>query len=781
VNKITRIRDSWVLAWQDARIQTQFALLLTVLSLPFFLLISWSAREEENLAETRSKIQAEALARLAAARLDDQVHQVDQLLVTATSGISARPEDRERNDLALRKLRPFVPEFVDNLAIWDPHGNNVGTMDTNLRTSPFNIADRSYFRKAILTGDLVIEAPLVSRLDHEFIAQFARPLYDDLGQLVGVVTATVRLRRLELFLDGTEGLPPDSLVSVVDALGTVLVRSIDPDNSIGKRLPDVAGIQDAFSIGHGSRELDSLDGVPRFGGYRRTRFAPWMVFIGLPLENATAPIRAQFYRRLIYGACFIALAALVAVWLGRRVSGPLVRLTEDARRFAEGDLLHRSTAMGGCEVNGLARALNQMAQSLEARTNEVTRHQAWLQSITDAVPALIGYVDREDRYRFANRRYQMLGLDPEKIIGELASDVLPAESYREARPYALRALEGESVTFEYQRSAHGKMRDVVATYLPDFGPDGQVEGFFILNQDITDQKVIIRALANSEERLRMITDNIPALVCLIDRNHFFRFNNRTYEKWLRRPLEEVTGHSVREVYGNEIYATLAPYIARALGGERVKFETEFLGFDGKSHCSRGVYVPHIESDGSVSEIYGLITDVTSIKRAEEQMRQLAQFDTLTELANRHQMNERLTAALKLPDNFAVMFLDIDRFKRINDTMGHEAGDEVLKEVARRIQQSVRPTDLAARLAGDEFVVLLEGLNGSAEAQFVARKILNAIQQPFGIKGFYEIVTTSIGVAVRRASDTDGKELLRRADQALYAAKAAGRNCFQVVA
>jgi diguanylate cyclase (GGDEF)-like protein len=225
---------------------------------------------------------------------------------------------------------------------------------------------------------------------------------------------------------------------------------------------------------------------------------------------------------------------------------------------------------------------------------------------------------------------------------------------------------------------------------------------------------------------------------------------------LRRPLDEITGHSVREVYGNETYATLAPYIARALGGERVKFETEFAGYDGKRHFSRGVYVPHVESDGSVSEIYGLITDVTSIKMAEEQMRHLAQFDSLTGLANRHQM-------------------------RVNDTMGHEAGDEVLKEVARRIQQSVRPTDLAARLAGDEFVVLLEGLNGDAEAQFVARKILNSIQQPFGIKGFYQTVTTSIGVAVRRPSDTDGKELLRRADQALYAAKGAGRNCFQVVA
>jgi diguanylate cyclase (GGDEF)-like protein len=195
-------------------------------------------------------------------------------------------------------------------------------------------------------------------------------------------------------------------------------------------------------------------------------------------------------------------------------------------------------------------------------------------------------------------------------------------------------------------------------------------------------------------------------------------------------------------------------------------------------------VPDFDEAGEkVVGMYGMIHDITATKEASQHMTRLANFDTLTGLANRLQFNESLQNALddvsRCVDPMALMFLDIDHFKQVNDRHGHPTGDALLKEFAMRLSESVRPTDLVARLSGDEFVVLLRGLHSDEEPQFIARKILAAVQKPFTIDERFMQVSASIGIAMRRGPDESASRLMKRADEALYEAKGAGRNNFQM--
>lgn len=188
-------------------------------------------------------------------------------------------------------------------------------------------------------------------------------------------------------------------------------------------------------------------------------------------------------------------------------------------------------------------------------------------------------------------------------------------------------------------------------------------------------------------------------------------------------------------------------------------------------------------DGSVRGLYALSTDVTEHRRLERQLAELARTDALTGLPNRYSFDEQLAAVIKRAQRAhsaaALLFLDVDRFKLVNDSHGHGVGDEVLREFARRLLGLVRGTDFVGRLAGDEFVVVLEGLHAAAEAEAVAGKIIEAVNRPFATSIGALAIGTSIGIALHPGDELRGDELLGRADQALYLAKGGGRNRYRL--
>ncbi|MET0620761.1 MAG: EAL domain-containing protein [Thermoanaerobaculia bacterium] len=188
-------------------------------------------------------------------------------------------------------------------------------------------------------------------------------------------------------------------------------------------------------------------------------------------------------------------------------------------------------------------------------------------------------------------------------------------------------------------------------------------------------------------------------------------------------------------------------------------------------------------DGRLSVIEGTTIDITERKRAEEQVKHLAFHDPLTNLPNRLLFSDRLTLAVaqahRHNQRLAVLFLDLDRFKVINDSLGHSVGDELLRQVAERIQEYVRDGDTVARHGGDEFTLLVPGISAEEDAAKIARKICEAIHDPFWIDGRELFVTTSMGVAVYPSDGHDAETLVRNADSAMYRAKEQGRDNYQL--
>ena len=296
-------------------------------------------------------------------------------------------------------------------------------------------------------------------------------------------------------------------------------------------------------------------------------------------------------------------------------------------------------------------------------------------------------------------------------------------------------------------------------------------------------------LAQSRDEFRTLVENVPGVVfrCQIDAPWGVIHISPNIRALTGAAPEEFV--SARVAFGDfivaEDFAAIEEAIATALR-ERTSYEVEYRmrSRDGQtSWVSERGHV-YIDGDGQPQWLDGVIIDVTERKEAEEAIRNLAFVDTLTNLPNRRFLLDRLRQGLansrRHGNHGALLFIDLDHFKSINDTYGHEAGDKLLCEVARRLRQSVREGDTVARLGGDEFVVMLEDLGASGHeacerGAAIGDKILAALNEPFDIDGDQHHTTPSIGVTCFGSADERAEDLLRRADAAMYRAKAAGRN------
>ena len=371
-------------------------------------------------------------------------------------------------------------------------------------------------------------------------------------------------------------------------------------------------------------------------------------------------------------------------------------------------------------------------------------------------------------------------------VKAVRAQVHPAD-VRAVRAAMRAVVRGETETYELEhriRSLDERWIWINSTgRVTERGPDGRALRLSGIDEDVSLRKAAEAVAQNSLRKLHTIANSLPALIAHIDTEQRYRFLNAQFGRVFGLDIGATLGRTMREVRGETAYACLAPHAEAALRGEKVSFVYADQ-VRGSVHHYQSNYIPDIDSAGTVIGFHAMTFDITELQETQARLELLARVDTLTGLANRRQFDERMAQAMgrarRTLQPMAVMYLDIDHFKSINDSLGHAVGDAVLCEFARRLEACVRTTDTVARLAGDEFVILLEGIEGSAEAGQIAAKVVACIRPPFDMAAVPLAVTASVGVATYEGAVQTAAEMLALADRALYRAKKRGRDCYALV-
>ncbi|WP_206047223.1 EAL domain-containing protein, partial [Noviherbaspirillum denitrificans] len=328
--------------------------------------------------------------------------------------------------------------------------------------------------------------------------------------------------------------------------------------------------------------------------------------------------------------------------------------------------------------------------------------------------------------------------------------------------------------------ADGSSRFVSARGQPQRDAGGQVVRMVGTVQDITDAKRAEASLRDAEERYRKVVELSPDAI-LVQQDGVFVYANPAALRLLRAArTEDIVGKPMFDFLHPEYHALARQRISRLQRGDTLGAAEEKLLRLDRSVVDVEVSSSPFRHAGHFASLY-IMRDITERKKTAEQMAYLAHYDSLTGLPNRILFHQRLEHALMIAErpgrSLEVLFLDLDRFKLINDTLGHATGDLVLKEAASRLQSILRESDTVARLGGDEFVVLVENIDEPHRGGFIAEKILAAFGPPFLRDREPLAVSTSIGISSFPSDGTDSEALLKKADIAMYRAKETGRNSY----
>lgn len=346
-----------------------------------------------------------------------------------------------------------------------------------------------------------------------------------------------------------------------------------------------------------------------------------------------------------------------------------------------------------------------------------------------------------------------------------------------------RRLNGEVKSSSYSfraRHKNGSLLDIEI-----YGTATQFAGkpaIIGIMHDISERRKAERA---AEDRLRFISqliETIPNPVFYKDEAGRYLGCNAAFEDYIGLTRNELIGRTVYDIAPKEladIYFAADKKLFEQPGTQ--SYEATVTYADGTLHDVVFYKATFSKGDGSLGGLVGLILDISERKQMEEAIWHEANYDALTGLPNRRllldRLNEELKRAQRHTYKLVLLFIDLDRFKEINDTLGHNMGDLLLTHAAQRIHDVLRSSDTVARQGGDEFIVILPAITDSVMAEHVAQKIINALSMPYDLGGHPACVSASIGIACYPDDSTEIATLIRHADQAMYMAKAAGRGCF----
>ena len=468
----------------------------------------------------------------------------------------------------------------------------------------------------------------------------------------------------------------------------------------------------------------------------------------------------------------VGLASLTAV-LGMQAAGvlPSSRFLGVQTMLGAWDAVTAGLALVTLEMLGLGYTQFNLMRMLRERA---LRYRALMDTATDLVLVLT----HEGRVTHVNRATLALArCERKEMLRAGIARLLVPEDVASFNGRLRRALAGETHTMMLRAAAFHGIRWLSCTIAPMM-PGLKTSDLLVIFRDVTDDRLAADTVRHSESRLRAVFNQAAFAIALLDLDGFFTEVNPAVERLL--------GHDGAGLIGRQWSAFAPPEdmdatrqtidALRNNERENVTVEQRFVRNDGRVLWTL-LTISRVDNPSGSAGLIAMLQDITERRALEAQLTWQAYHDPLTNLANRALFRERVDRALNQrtgePGSVAVLFLDLDNFKTVNDSMGHAAGDTLLSEVGRRLLNATRGCDTVARLGGDEFAVLIDNVKAAADCVRVADRVLAAMQQPVHLEGAEVTVSTSIGI-VRDSGAESADEILRNADVAMYNAKQRGK-------
>jgi len=429
-------------------------------------------------------------------------------------------------------------------------------------------------------------------------------------------------------------------------------------------------------------------------------------------------------------------------------------------------------------LNGIVKRTRLQLKKAQSTPHCEAQDQQLIREIIDSVPDMIGYWDKDLRCRFANNAFsKWFTTSPKDLIGLSFREVAGDKLYALNEPYIQNVLAGEAQRFERTlKKANGSTSNILAHYIPDFDLDGSVKGFSIQSGEVT-------VLKETEAQLKLaacVFDSTLDGILITDAGGIVLSVNPAFSRITGHNADKAVGQTPRFLksyrHSQEFYALMWKKITT-----KGQWHGEIWNRrkDGALFLARLTISMVRDENGEALRYVSVFNDITDWWHKDEHLKHLAFYDALTDLPNRTLLMERLEQKIvnceRQKCSLAVMFLDLDGFKLINDTFGHNVGDELLKITSKRLLDLVRRSDIVARLGGDEFVFVLNAPKVKDEALLVAERIISAINEPVELSDSALEIGASIGISMFPDDGITSTDLIKKADKAMYVSKASGRN------
>ena len=780
---------------------------VTIFTLVVFLIGVWSMAFYANrtLREDMQRLLGEqqfATVSILAAEINEDLGDRLRALQTVAGGLDpALLGSKTASQAYLEQREAFLRLFNGGSFVTGLDGTATASIPTSAERIGVNYMERDVIVSALKEGKATIGRPVMGKKLVAPILVMAVPIRDARDKVIGALAGVTDLSKpnfLDRITQGRYGSTGSYLLA--DPQRRLIVTASDKSRIMEVLpAPGVNPSIDRLLQGYeGSSLLVNAHGVEVLLSSKRISLAGWDIVASLPAAEAFAPIRAMQQRMLLATIFLTLLAGGLTWWMTWRMLrhqlAPMLAATKALSTLSDSGQSPRPLPVTSQdEIGELIGGFNSLLDTVQQR-------EAVLRQILDTSSVAIFLVDMEGRITHANQRMaEMFGCPLGALLGqEYVALIHPAErEIGHQKMLALLASALPSVDLDrlYWRADHTEFWGHL-TGRRFHGASGEERGLIGVIADISERKSIEERLRRQNDVLSAIIENFPGAISVFDADLRLATHNNQFKQLMGLPdslfakpelhFEDVIRYNAeRGEYGpGDIEQQIAAIVARARNFQPHKIER--VRPNGLALEIRGMPLP----EGGFVTTY---IDITERKQMEDQVRQLAFYDPLTQLPNRRLLDDRLrqtmAASRRSGCYSALMFLDLDNFKPLNDLHGHVVGDLLLVEVADRLRTCVREMDTVARFGGDEFVVMLSDLNAdssesAAQAEVVAEKIRIRLAEPYLLtikrEGEAESAvehrcTASIGVALFIDHDVSPDDILKWADAAMYRAKEAGRN------